>query len=132
MSTDRISSPSSLIETMRAIARDRVAGTGRGDKSVLVNAPAGAPSETENPRSIRELRKRLHDLAAQVDLADAQSLIDARAPALREILLWEFGSDFRKDPQFLPTVDAIGQALDLNPGFQQRFAKLIADLKTQN
>jgi len=64
-----------------------------------------------------------------VDVSDAQSVHDARAPALREILLWEFGSDFRRDAQFLPMVDAIGHALDADPGFQQRFVDLIAGLQ---
>jgi hypothetical protein len=48
---------------------------------------------------------------------------------VREILLWEFGSDFRTDSQFLPMVEAIGKTLDVDPAFQQRFVELMADLR---
>jgi hypothetical protein len=129
MSTDRISSSSSLIETMRALARDRAAGTQRGGKTPTVGPSPGETPATADTRQIGELRQRLRELATQVDVNDAQSLVDARKPALREILLWEFGSDFRKDAQFLPMVDAVNSALDADPRFQQRFVELIAGLR---
>jgi hypothetical protein len=129
MPADRISSSSSLIETMRAIARDRAAGTQRGSKTPVVSSSSGETAATTGTRQIGELRQRLRELATQVDIDDSQSLADARAPALREILLWEFGSDFRKDAQFLPMVDAVNNALDIDPRFQQRFAELIAGLQ---
>ena len=81
------------------------------------------------PYSVDELRQRLHTLVAHVNVADAQALADAREPALREISLWEFGSDFRKDSQFLPMVDAINRTLDADPRFQQRFADMISGLQ---
>ncbi|MDE3073218.1 MAG: hypothetical protein KGJ63_10830 [Pseudomonadota bacterium] len=129
MSTDRISSSSALIETMRAMARDRAAGTQRGGKTPAVGP---SPDKTAAPASahpIGELRRRLRELAAGVDVDDTQSVLDARAPALREILLWEFGSDFRQDAQFLPMVDAISTALDSAPHLQQRFVELLAELR---
>jgi hypothetical protein len=54
---------------------------------------------------------------------------EAREPALREILLWEFGSDFRQDAQFLPIVDAVKSVLDTDPQFQRRFVELVRELK---
>lgn len=129
MPTDRISPSSSLIETMRAIARDRAAGTQRGGKAPAVDSSPGEAAAPAAAHQIGELRHRLHELMAPVDVNDAQSLADARSPALREILLWEFGSDFRKDAQFLPMVDAISSALDADPRFQQRFVELIAGLQ---
>jgi hypothetical protein len=129
MPTDRISSSSSLIETMRAIARDRAAGTQRGGKTPTAGSAPGEAAAPATAHQIGELRHRLHELMASVDVNDAQSLADARRPALREILLWEFGSDFRKDAQFLPTVDAISSVMDTDPRFQQRFFELIAELK---
>ncbi|MES2311617.1 MAG: hypothetical protein V4566_04900 [Pseudomonadota bacterium] len=129
MPTDRISSSSSLIETMRAIARDRAAGTQRGSKTPAVGSSPGEAAAPATAHQIGELRHRLRELMAPVDVNDAQSLADARTPALREILLWEFGSDFRKDAQFLPMVDAISSALDIDPRFQQRFVELIAGLQ---
>ena len=64
-----------------------------------------------------------------MNIADPQSLADARTPVLCEILLCEFGSDFRNDSQFLPMVSAINSALDADPGLQQRFVDLMAGLQ---
>ncbi|MHB1059433.1 MAG: hypothetical protein ACYC0F_16290 [Rhodanobacter sp.] len=129
MPTDRISSPSSLIETMRAIARDRTAGTRRGERTPGTASSTGEPPAPGGTRKPGELRLRLRELARQVNIADPHSLAGARTPVLREILLWEFGSDFRSDSQFLPMVDAINSALDADPGFRQRFVELMAGLQ---
>jgi len=129
MSTDRISSSPSLIETMRTIARDRASGTHRGGRIPTTDPSTGEPPESVGTRQIGELRLRLRELALQVDTADPQSLARARTPALREILLWEFGDDFRSDSQFLPMVGAIDSALDADPGLQQRFVELMASLQ---
>ena len=128
MPIDRISSSSSLIETMRALARDRARAAGR-DSSIA--GPDSPPTEASPPiaHSIAELRQRLHALVAHVNVDDAQSLVDVRKPALREILLWEFGGDFRKDSQFVPMVDAITRTLEADPRFQQRFADMISGLQ---
>ena len=127
MPTDRISPSSSLLETLRALARDRARGVG-ANTGIAAKESAGKPPKSV-PHSVDELRQRLHTLVAHVDVADAQSLADAREPALREVLLWEFGSDFRKDSQFLPMVDAINRTLDADPRFQQRFADMVAGLQ---
>ena len=129
MSTDRISSSPSLIETMRAIARDRASGTRRGERTAGTGSSTGGLPASAGTRQAGELRRRLRELAQQVNVADPHSLADARAPVLREIVLWEFGSDFRSDSQFLPMVDAIKTALDADPGFQQRFVELVAGLQ---
>lgn len=129
MSTDRVSSSSSLIETVRALARDSATGMQRGGEARPVGPSPNETTTTTSTRQIGELRQRLREVATRVDVSDAQSLSDARKPALREILLWEFGSDLRKDAQFLPMVDAVNSALDADPRFQQRFAQLIAGLK---
>ena len=128
MPIDRISSSSSLIETMRALARDRARSAGPGSSVAEPDSPSTEP-HTPTAHSIAELRQRLHTLVAHVDVQDAKSLAGVREPALREILLWEFGSDFRKDSQFLPMVDAIGRTLDADPRFQQRFADMVSGLQ---
>jgi len=128
MPIDRISPSSSLIETMRALARDRARGTSRDSGIADASSPPVEPN-VPTPHSVEELRQRLHALVAQVNVEDAQSLADAREPALREILLWEFGSDFRKDSQFVPMVDAISRTLDADPRFQQRFADMVSGLQ---
>lgn len=129
MSTDRISSSPSLIETMRAIARDRTSGARRGERTPGTDSSTDETPAPASTRQAGELRLRLCELARQVNIADPHSLADARAPVLREILLWEFGSDFRSDSQFLPMVDAISGALDADPDFQQRFVELMAGLQ---
>ena len=131
MPIDRISPSPSLIETMRAIARDRASGTRRGEKTSGPESSIDESPALAGTRQVGELRRRLRELAQQVDVADPHSLADARAPVLREILLWEFGSDFRSDSQFLPMVDAISAALDADSGFQQRFVELVAALQKE-
>lgn len=128
MSTNRISPSSSLVETLRALARGR-------SQEAQRNTPAGKldRNDTQKPvppnHDIQALRQRLRSLAADTDLADTQSMLQARNHVVREILLWEFGSDFRTDSQFLPMVEAIGKTLDVDPAFQQRFVELMADLR---
>jgi hypothetical protein len=129
MPTDRVSPSSSLIETMRAIARDSASVACHGGKTHAANPSPGESSAPANARQIGQLQSRLRELARKVDIADPRSLAEARAPALREILLWEFGGDFRNDSQFLPMVDSINSALDRDPGLQQRFIDLIAGLQ---
>ncbi|GGA15620.1 hypothetical protein [Dyella caseinilytica] len=128
MGTDRITPSSSLLETLRALARDRTQDVQRG-------TPAGKsiPKDGQIPviakHDVQALRSRLHELAAETDLSDTQSMLQARSQVLREILLWEFGGDFRMDSQFLPVVDAIGKTLDADPNLQQRFMDLMTDLR---
>jgi hypothetical protein len=129
MAPNRISPSSSLLEALRALALERSQDTQR-------NSLAGKPDPSDKQKAVtrkhdmQALRQRLHDLAAETDPNDAQSMTQARNHALREILLWEFGSDFRTDSQFLPMVDAISKTIDADPGLQQRFADLMADLRT--
>jgi hypothetical protein len=128
MVSNRITPSSSLLETLRALALERTHDTQR-------NAQAGKPNRKDPQKAVtakhevQVLRRRLHDLAADIDLNDAPSLLQARNDTLREILLWEFGSDFRTDSQFLPMIDAIGKTIDADPGLQQRFVDLLTDLR---
>jgi hypothetical protein len=128
MPTNRISPSSSLVETLRALARER---TYDAQQSAKVGQPD--PRDRQKPvtarHDVQALRQRLRDVAIQADLTDTQSMLQARSHTLREILLWEFGSEFRTDSQFLPMSDAIGKTLDADPGFQQRFIDLMVDLR---
>jgi len=128
MSTDRISPSSQLAQTLRALARDR-AREAQGDKPV-----AGSPAKNDHPRvegkpSIEQLKMRLRDLAKTVDTNDPQSIVTIRDSALQEILLWEFGSDFRKDSQFIPMIEAIGKSMDTNTEYGRQFTELLTDLQ---
>lgn len=125
MPVDRIPPSPSLLETMRALARGR---TRRAGGSAPI-AATSTPQPTEPVHSLDALRQRLQPLLAQVDLSDAQSVAGAKAPALHEILLWEFGPDFRRDPQFQSLAESIGDAMDADPRLQQQFVELIARLQ---
>ncbi|HEY9131821.1 MAG TPA: hypothetical protein VIM98_08715 [Dyella sp.] len=125
MSADRISPSSSLAETLRALARDRI----RDGHKI-----EGKPSETSHPRvekqdGIEPLRQRLRELAHNIDVNNPDAVAGIRDSALREILLWEFGGDFRKDSQFQPMVEAIGKAMDNDKNYRQRFTALLAELQ---
>lgn len=128
MATNRISPSSSLVEALRALALERTGDTQRSAKPGQAD-----PNDTQKPvaakHDVQLLRQRLRDVATQADMTDAQSILQARSHTLREILLWEFGADFRVDSQFLPMVDAIGKTLDNDPDFQQRFIDLMTDLR---
>lgn len=57
--TDRISPPSSLIETMRAMARDRASGARHSGKTHGTNPSPTESSAPANARQIGELQSRL-------------------------------------------------------------------------
>jgi hypothetical protein len=116
------------VQTLRALARGRTQDTQRTGEPGKPD-----PDASQNPvarkHDVQALRQRLHDLAAETDPDNAQSMLQARTEVVREILLWEFGSDFRTDSQFVPMVQAISRTLDADPAFQQRFLDLMADLR---
>lgn len=128
MPADRISPSSSVVNAMRAITRERSHGAQRNATSVDAGA-TGQTTPVTAERKLQALRQRLHDLILKVDHGDAASAAESRNIAIREILLWEFGSKFRTDSQFLPMVDAIGKAFDTDPVLQKQFTAWIADLR---
>lgn len=125
MSPDRISPSSSLAETLRALARDRV----RDGRKIESKSPDAAHARVEKQEGIEPLRQRLRELASNIDVSDPKAVAGIRDSALREILLWEFGGDFRKDSQFQPMVEAIGKAMDNDTKYRQRFTALLAELQ---
>jgi hypothetical protein len=128
MASNRITPSSSLLETLRALALERTQDTQRSPQTGKPD-PKDKQKAVSAKHDVQALRRRLYDLASDADLTDAQSMLQARNHALREILLWEFGADFRTDSQFLPMVDAIGKTIDADPGLQQRFVDLMVDLR---
>jgi hypothetical protein len=128
MSPNRITRSSSLLETLRALAHQRSSETSR-QSSTDQTQESRAQELPANQHDVQALRQQLRDVAAAIDPSDAQSALRAREAALRDILLWEFGSEFRNDPQFLPMIEAIGKTLDGNPEFQQQFTDLMTELR---
>ncbi len=114
---------------MRALAQDKAKGTTASQSPA--KAGAHTPSRpTTATGTAAELRQRLGAVLATVDVNDPQSLAKAREPALREILLWEFGDDFRQSSQFLPMVTSIGEAMDADARLQAQFVQMIQSLKS--
>lgn len=124
---DRISPSSSLAETLRALTRDRVRDASGRKAADKTDRDERAHVETQ--RGIEPLRQRLRELAKGVDVDDPRGTDSIRNNALREILLWEFGGDFRNDAQFQPMLDALGKAMDTDAGYRQQFAQLLAALR---
>ena len=121
MPTNRITPSSSLIETLRLLAKDRTReGSGAAQKKLAME---------EARHDVQALRQQLRALATDVDTTDERAMRQLRNNTVREILLWEFGNDFRTDSQFVPMMETINQALDADPTMQQRFAGLVLDLR---
>jgi hypothetical protein len=128
MTTRRISPTSNLVEALRALALERATGTNRSAST----QPSGSndqQSAITRKHDVQALRQRLREIAAQIEPGDRQSTLTGKNHIVSEILLWEFGGDFRQDAQYLPMVEAIGKTLDTDPAFQQRFAELVSDLQ---
>jgi hypothetical protein len=125
VSTDRVSSSSSLTELAKALGLARRGRAAKEDKGRLVSAGrlAGAAHDSA------VLRKQLKALADRIDPDDEAAVEAVRRPVLQEIVLWEFGSDFRQDPEFGPMMDGIEQAFLADPRSSERLCRLIRHLR---
>jgi hypothetical protein len=74
------------------------------------------------------LRKQLKDLVDRIDPDDAAAVETVRRPVLQEIVLWEFGREFRQHPEFAPMLDRLEQTLAADPRAQERLSRLIRHL----
>lgn len=111
-----------MLELVRALRPIRTKGTSAKDASTK-DAARSAKGD------ISLLRRRLVELAEHMDLEDEQALIKARRPLFQEIVLWEFGGDFRQHPEFGPMLDTIERAFDADPHAADRFGRLIRALR---
>lgn len=123
MPNDRVTRSSPLLEVVRGAVRTRT--------GIAVDTAKKSPRQTP-PQDIRAplnvLRTRLNALLNGVDANDAHAVALTRAPVLQEILLWEFGDNFRQDAQFAPMVEALNNMLDTDEGFREHFSLLMANL----
>lgn len=122
MSTNRITSTSTLVEMLQTMARERPGGIRQGSNT-KPNTNAAARHD------VAALRQRLQVVIADTDTSNTESVTSARNAAVCEILLWEFGGEFRNDAQFSPMVDAIGKAFDVDPALQSQFIGLLKGLR---
>ncbi|MGN6313880.1 MAG: hypothetical protein ACTHMO_09000, partial [Rhodanobacteraceae bacterium] len=121
MSTGRISSSSSMLELVRALSSSQGASAPkRAATGEIMAQEAGGRT-----RDLLALRQKLAAMAAALNVDDEQELAKARRPVLQEIVLWEFGADFRQHPEFAPMLDTIERAFNADPKAPERFAALI-------
>jgi len=114
-----------MLELVRALGVARGGSASRATSSQsAISRKDAAPAH-----DLTVLRQRLTTLLASIDPDDEQAIATTRRPLLQEIVLWEFGSDFRQDPEFGPMLDGIERAFLADPGAQARFSRLIRHLR---
>jgi hypothetical protein len=124
VTTNRIRPSSSLVDIAGALSQERMQRAGRKSAPNSNTAPGLAQNH-----DIQILSRRLGDLTKDVNLEDMHAVLQVRESVVREVLLWEFGGDFRIESQLSPMVKAIEKAMDATPAFQKRLVDLIADLR---
>lgn len=123
MSTDRVSSSSSLLDLARALGISRKKRAGVAE---LRSRSSDQPVAKAHDSTV--LRKQLIDLLDGIDPNDDAAVETIRRPVLQEILLWEFGSDFLQNPEFPPMLDRLEQTLIADPRAQARLSRLVRQL----
>ena len=114
-----------MLELVRAL------GGARGRPSEKADPiRSSLPQEQTAPtHDLNVLRQRLRGLVASIDPEDEAAVRAVRRPLLQAIVLWEFGSDFRQDPEFGPMLDGIERTLMADPAAHGRFSHLVRHLK---
>lgn len=114
-----------MLELVRALTATRSQRTEKG----TVGRAGARPTSAQPANDLNVLRRRLADLVGPIDPADAEATKRVRRPLFQAIVLWEFGEDFRRDPEFSPMLDAIERAFDADTRMPGRLAALIRDLR---
>ena len=68
-------------------------------------------------------------MLGEVDPESEGELAAVRRRLLQEIVLWEFGSDFRQHPEFAPMLDTIERAFEIDPQAPKRLKRLMDVLR---
>lgn len=114
-----------MLELVRALDLSRKRRAGSGGQ-----APSRSPGEPASPtHDLGALRRRLTALVIPINATDETALRAIRRPLLQEIILWEFGSDFRQHPEFAGMVEEVDHALDDDPMARERLIRLIHQLQ---
>lgn len=115
-----------MLELVKALSTER---RKRVDKGTAGRASTTAPPSAAPRHDLKVLRSRLTDLVAPIDPDDPQTIAKVRRPLLQAIVLWEFGSDFRQDPEFGPMLDTLERTFEADPTMPRRLTDLIRDLR---
>ena len=129
MPIDRTSPFSWLGDLRVRSASKSKAGGKAGEKGAPTNAKA--PTANAPLRDMAALRQSVAAIFNDMDTDDADAVLARREPVLRTIMLWEFGSDFRGDPQFLPMIDELSRAIEHNADLQGRFTAMVGALRSR-
>lgn len=114
-----------MLELVRALGFARKERAGKG-------GPARRQSTTDAATPAHDLtvlRQRLRGLVAPISPEDDAALQAIRRPLLQEIILWEFGGDFRQHPEFAGMLEKIEQTLDVDPRARVRLVRMVRQLQ---
>lgn len=114
-----------MLDLVRALDLSRKRRAGSGGQT-----PPRSSGEPASPtHDLGALRRRLMALISPINATDEAALRAIRRPLLQEIILWEFGSDFRQHPEFAGMVEEVDQALEVDPQARERLVRLIHQLQ---
>lgn len=109
MPIDRLNSTAALLAALR---EDVIARSGTPLRALRADNATAKTAHGSNTPSAAQLRRQLFEIAQGVDLGDAQAVRYARTRFVRAILLWEFGPELRKHPDWNALSQSIDRALD--------------------
>ena len=115
-----------MLEWVKALSTER---RKRVDKGTAGRASAPAPPSATQSHDLEILRSQLTGLVAPIDPDDPATIARVRRPLLQAIVLWEFGNDFRQNPEFGPMLDTLERTIDADPRLPGRLAELVRDLQ---
>lgn len=115
-----------MLELVKTLSMERGK---RVDKGVAGRTNTAASPSATQEHDVKKLRSQLVGLVAPVDPDDPQMVARVRRPLLQAIVLWEFGSDFRQDPEFGPMLDTLERTLEADPRMPERLVALVRDLR---
>lgn len=124
MSPDRIGRSSSMSSWIHEVAGK----TGQPAKAGK-RPPVKAETQAADANGARALRADLAALVEGVDLESADAVRSLRRPAIRRILLNEFGGDFGGHPDLGAMVERIDAVMDVDQAAFAQFLRMLKDLK---
>ena len=129
MPIDRAGTNVSLLEMMRAMALGKAK---RGESPAATGGVSDAGRGADPAIAAatpQRLKVRLKQLLQDVDPDDYEALTRVRTSVLREVILSEFGEEFRGSADFHPMIESISEAMDANQEFMKQFVVMARGLR---
>ena len=127
MSIDRLSPTAALIAAIRGEPVRRSAGRQAASVDGASGRTPGA-SVSRRPTEA-QLQRQLVDLVKPVVAEDLVAVRKARPAIIRTVLLWEFGPQFRENPEWQSMMRRIESALDRADPEMRALSALIRNLQ---